>query len=726
MFMAPLPRPQLHVSPRLRQWLMAGSAPEEGGNGQTREGQGKESWWKVMCLTGVDYFSTLGYQPGIAALAAGALAPIATLVLMLVTLFGALPMYRRVAAESPHGDGSISMLEGLLPYWRGKLLVLVLIGFAATGFIITITLSAADAAAHLTENPLLAAHLGGQEVGVTILLLLLLGGVFLRGFQEAIGIAVVLVGLYLGLSAAVIAAGFRTLGQQPELWSHWQTLLHGQFGSPLAMVGAALLVFPRLALGLSGFETGVLVMPLIKGSPDDTEAAPRGRIRNGQKLLTTAALIMSLLLVGSSLVTTLLIPRHEFWAATTMSTEVSTDDLAQGQAVINVPLDSQRTPRDIYSLHLPAGFSGSAPILAETSGGPVQMTVTASGGGPTTLVTVAAPSGEANGRALAYLAHHLLGEGFGTAYDISTILILWFAGASAMAGLLNIVPHFLPRYGMAPEWTRAQRPLVLLFTAVALLVTLAFQADVDRQAAAYATGVLAMMTSAALAVTLLAVRRRERGPALLFGAVSLIFIYTSAVTLLSDPTGLYIALLFIAAVLGVGVLSRASRSFELRVSSVTLDRTAQDILATFPLRPLRLVAHHPGRTAPEEYRRQELRVRQMVHLPAEEPFLFLEVEVSDASTFAEEVTVMGEWVGPYAVLKARGSSVPNTIAAVMLHLRGDGAPPQVYMRWTEERPGQLLLDFLIGGRGDVPPITHEILRRAEPQRERRPIVHVGG
>src|SRR5690349_16069941 len=244
-----------------------------------------------MCLTGVDYFSTLGYQPGIAALAAGALAPIATLVLVALTLLGALPVYRRVAQESPHGQGSISMLEKLLPFWRGKLFVLVLLGFAATDFMITITLSAADASAHVVENPHVPAFVHGQEVAITLFLVALLGAVFLRGFREAIGVATVLVVVYLVLNLVVIGVAGWHVVEHPHVIGDWSNLLQTQHSSVLAMVGVSLLLFPKLALGMSGFETGVAVMTHVSGDPTDTPENPAGRIRNTRRLLTTAAVI---------------------------------------------------------------------------------------------------------------------------------------------------------------------------------------------------------------------------------------------------------------------------------------------------------------------------------------------------------------------------------------------------------------------------------------------------
>ena len=688
-----------------------------------------EPWWKVMCLTGVDYFSTLGYQPGIAALAAGPLAPIATLVLVLVTLFGALPMYRRVAEESPHGDGSLSMLEKLLNYWPSKFLVLALIGFVATGFVITITLSAADASAHLVENPMLKAALEGQNVAITLGLLLLLGAVFMKGFKEAIGLAVVLVALYLGLSAVVIGNGLLDVVQHPNLLQAWWAGLQHTFPNLLALVGAALLVFPALALGLSGFETGVVVMPLVRGDATDTKTNPLGRIRNAKKLLTTAALIMSVLLIGSSLVTTVLIPRHEFWASTSVTRTLNTADVTAGKAVVNVPLDDQNKPREIYALTLPAGKSGHYTFTADTVGGPVPLSVTVMPAGPTTRVQVDTPPGKANGRALAFLAHQRLGEAFGTAYDIATIFILWFAGASAMAGLLNIVPRYLPRYGMAPDWARATRPLVLLFTAISALVTIIFKANVDAQAGAYATGVLALMTSAAVAVFLTELRRKHQTTAIMFGLVSLIFIYTSFVTVTQRPEGLWIALAFIAGILTVSIWSRISRSTELRVQKVLLDEPAQQLLNSAYRfnEPVRFIANRLNAGDDAEYQEKALEVRLDNHLNAGETALFLEVAVRDASDFSTTVEVTGTRVGQHAILRATGNSVPNTIAAVLLYVRNKtGLPPHVYFEWSEKGPATNALRFLLSGEGDIPPLTHEILRVAEKDHQKRPQVHVGG
>ncbi len=645
--------PNSHASKpksRLRAWLLSGEpAKETEGPLEQVQPDHQHPWWKVMCLTGVDYFSTLGYQPGIAALAAGALAPIATLILVLVTLFGALPMYKRVASASPNGDGSISMLERLLSWWQGKLLVLCLIGFMATGFIITITLSAADATAHIEENPF-TNFLYGYEVPVTLALIGLLGVVFLKGFGEAIGIAVGLVAVYLALNVIVIGASLVEIAQNPDVMHDWRLQLTADYDNPLLMLGAALVLFPKLALGLSGFETGVLVMPLVKGDPTDTAENPAGRIRNTHRLLTTAAAIMSVMLILSSLVTTVLIPSAAF-----------------------------------------------------------------------------EEGGEANGRALAYLAHQLLGDAVGTIYDISTITILWFAGASALAGLLNIVPRFLPRYGMAPGWTRAHRPLVLVFVIICTLVTIAFGADVDAQAGAYATGVLAVITSASVAVALAVRRKHLKRQTIYFGIVALLFIYTTIVTIVEDTGGLQIALMFIATIVVVSLLSRSLRSTELRASSVTFDEMAlRFISACEKGGELRIIANHPDDRTSREYLLKEREEREASNIPVGAPVLFLEVTVRDASEFAPSVKVVGQEIGQFKILRAIGSSIPNTIAAVLLAIRDEtGCRPHVYFGWTEGNPLKYLARFIFFGEGDIAPVTHEVLRKAEPDPKLRPAIHVG-
>lgn len=637
----------------LRSWLLQDVRHDRPGEGpHTTSVQHTHPWWQVMCLTGVDYFSTLGYQPGIAALAAGLLSPLATVVLVLLTLFGALPVYNRVARESPRGEGSIAMLERLLSWWQGKLFVLVLLGFVATDFIITITLSGADATAHVLENPYVPHALEGHHVGVTLVLIALLGLVFLKGFGEAIGIAVALVGVYLALNVIVVGDSLLHVARHPELVGDWRRALVAERGDVLTMVGVSLLLFPRLALGLSGFETGVAVMPLVKGDPNDDPQQPAGRIRSTQKLLRTAAITMSVFLITSSFATTVLIPHEEF-----------------------------------------------------------------------------EEGGEANGRALAYLAHEHLGNGLGTVYDVSTILILWFAGASAMAGLLNIVPRYLPRYGMAPDWARAFRPLVLVFTAVAFFVTIWFDADVDAQGGAYATGVLVLITSAAVAVTLAAAHAREGRNRLVYGAIALVFAYTTAVNVVERPDGVKIAACFIAAIVVTSLVSRVWRSTELRATEVRFDRQAAHLVrmaAAGSRGDIRIIANHPDDRTPREYLLKEKEEREASHIPRGDPILFLEVEVGDASEFAPIVEVRGEQIGEHCILRAEGASVPNTIAAVLLEIRDlTGKRPHVYFGWTEGNPLKYLARFILFGEGDIAPVTHEVLRRAEPDPKKRPLIHVG-
>ena len=456
-----------------------------------------------------------------------------------------------------------------------------------------------------------------------------------------------IVGVYLALNAVVLAWGIHDLWLHPELFSTWRALAAAKHGSPASMLLFSMLLFPRLALGLSGFETGVAVMPLVRGDATDTEERPKGRIRNTRTLLTVAALIMSVMLVASSIVTTMLIPAEQF-----------------------------------------------------------------------------AEGGAADGRALAYLAHEHLGDLFGTIYDISTVAILWFAGASAMVGLLNLVPKYLPRYGMAPDWAKAHRPLVVIFTAVTFLVTFLFKADVDAQGGAYATGVLVLMGSAALAVTLDAWRGGRGWIGYMF--LTVVFAYTTFVNIVERPEGIEIASIFIVSIVITSLVSRVLRSTELRIQAVEPDERARTFIRELARAPMAIIANRPDLGDVAEYEHKLREARDTHHLAADERVLFVEVQPGDASAFSHCLAVSGAEIGPHKVLRCVSPAIPNAIAALLLFCRDEtGRIPHAYFGWTEGNPIAYLLKFLAFGEGDTAPLTREVLRQAEPDPMRRPRIHLG-
>ncbi len=638
---------------------------------------GHQSFWLwVLCLTGVDYFSTLGYQPSIAFEATGRLAPLATVLLVLVTLFGALPVYCYVAGQSFQGQGSIAMLEKLLHGWRGKFLVLVLLGFAGTDFVITKTLSAADAAEHLIHNPLwqdmpfwLQGYSG--QLVLTMTLLVMLGGVFIRGFGEVIGIAVGLVAVYLVLNAIVVIAGLSHLFGHPELVAAWWSdvesgrwlLAEAPVQGPGwgAIIIVCLLFFPKLALGLSGFETGVAIMPMIRGDSTDSPLNPVGRIRNTRKLLIVAAVIMSLYLLGSSMVVTMLIPPHEL-----------------------------------------------------------------------------AKEGLAANRALAFLAHGQgpisicpwFGNVFGTFYDISTVLILWFAGASAMSGLLNLVPRYLPRYGMAPEWATNFRALVVLFTFINLAVTLVFRANVEAQGGAYATGVMMLISSASVATIVDQYRKRQGSKfhriVWPYVFIAVVFVYVTVMIVIEKPEGMAIASCFIVAVMISSLTSRLMRSTELRFVSFQFVNHESHFLwdslrhLEFPV----LVPHRAG--GARSLAEKEVLIRQIHHLGPSVPIVFIEASVGDASDFyhSPEMDISNE-EGRFIIRVTNCVSIAHVIASIALELSKSGSPPELLFGWSDENPLTMNLGFVLFGEGNIPWLVRELITKAERDPTKQPRVIIG-
>lgn len=626
-FRVKLAQPSLAYQSAFGRWLTRGEALDDHGDRELVT----HPWWKVIWLTGVDYFSTLGYQPGIALLAAGAIAPVASVILVLVTLFGALPVYAQVAGRSFAGQGSIAMLENLISGWKAKLLVLVLLGFAATDFVITMTLSAADAAKHAIENPILHGVLGEHPVLVTLAFLAVLALVFLKGFKEAIGLAAAAALPYLALNLVVLARGAWEIVSHPSLFADWRAALAAE--GELTVAVGALLVFPKLALGLSGFETGVTVMPLIDGGSSDAghdprkSGVPQGRVANTRKLLLTAAGIMSVLLLASSFVTTLLI----------------------------APADYQN-------------------------------------------------DGPASGRAIAFLAHRFFGTAFGTVYDLSTIFILGLAGASAMAGLLHLVPRYLPRFGMAPRWAVLSRALVLVLFSVNVVVTLVFQADVEAQSGAYATGVLVLILSAAVAATLALWRERRVAMALYSGLVSLVFAYTLVDNCVERPDGLVIGAIFTLLLMLSSGISRSMRSLEMRVPHAFF--TDVDSWRLGPeLRGKKVHLVPTADSSPEDRRRKRAEIAN--HYQLRGPFLFLHVNLLDnRSEFQAPLEVTLRKEGEDYVAEAYGAiAIANTIAYVSEAID----PISIVLGLTRKDLMGQALRFLLFGEGETGLMVYTIL-----------------
>jgi hypothetical protein len=297
-----------------------------------------------------------------------------------------------------------------------------------------------------------------------------------------------------------------------------------------------------------------------------------------------------------------------------------------------------------------------------------------------------------------------------------------------MAGLINIVPRYLPGYGMAPEWGRLVRPVVLVYTVLSIGITVAFGADVNAQAGAYATGILAMMVSGAVAVSISCYRGHQRKAAAGFGVLVLVMGYALVENVIHKPDGLVISAFFVAGIIVISLVSRVTRTTELRAERIDFDETARRFVLdslVFDGR-LDIVAHKPHGNSGRSYTTKEAIQRLVNPVPGTADVIFLEVAISDPSSFAEVLQVHGTEVGGHRILRVCSPAAPNAIAAVLLALRdATGVIPHAYFDWSEGNPVTHMVRYLLLGQGDTAPVVREIIREHEPDPARRPRIHVG-
>ncbi len=483
--------------------------------------------------------------------------------------------------------------------------------------------------------------------------------------------------LYLVVNGIVILAGLVYLAEHPESWTAWQATMERQLEHEwsgtllgpgwLALVLVCIRLLPQLSLGLSGFEMNMILMPQVRGSRFDTEDKPHGRIDNTRKILFLAALIMSLYLLGGVVVTTLLIPAEAF-AAGGRATNRALGYLANGGTLID-----------------------SVPAAALCP---------------------------------------LFGRWFGAIYDVSTILILCFAGTSVMTALGRLLPRILLRFGMELRWADRWGVLFLLFAAVNFALTILFRASVEHQRGAYATGVLAMVFAAAAVTTLHGWRHRPRGwwvrrlpwhHATVAG-VSLILLL---VVIATSPSGLLISCCFIGTILATSVVSRAIRTDELRTIGFDFVNDQSKFLwdslrmSDFPV----LVPHRPGR---HERLQKEETLRKDHQLDPKTQIVFLEVAVDDPSNFYQRLMIEVVNEDNNIVVKVtRCASIAHAIAAVALELSRYSEPPGLHFGWSEMDLLAASWSYLAFGEGNVPWKVRELILRAEPDRKRQPRIVIG-
>jgi hypothetical protein len=653
-------------------------------------------WWLVLALVGLDYFSTLAYLPSIAVKAAEdieaiggrrQLVPLIGLGVVLVTFLAALPVYWYVAGRSTEGEGATGLLDRLVKGWFGKLLLLGLLGFVAADFLLTRTLSTADAAVHIRNNPYWMAHgeeivhslsekLGhwwNEQLLITIVLAVLAFGayayLFLGFTRSFLRLAFTIVGLYLTLTAVVVVAGLVYLANSPDILGQWikDVRLDGtaDVGSLLtSILLLAVITFPQMALGLSGFELSLTSVPLIEGDPGDTPDNPAGRIRNARKLLLVAALIMAVFILGSLTVVSLLIPDE---AIKKDAQYRALAYLAHGGAVRGSP-------------------EGLSPVF--------------------------------------------LNPVFGTLYDIVSVLILGLAGASATLGSKQLVPRLLARYGMQLEWAGRMNIISHLLNVVILVVLVVFRADVGAQILAYAASVLALLTGAALAATIDVWRRNAhrwfRLPVVLpWAAICAFFLGMVLLTLYENLSGLTIALIVVATVLLTAFLSRYLRSKELRFEGFQFVDAASearwDVIRNMHFQVL--VPHRPEHTTLAE---KEAAIRKSHRLGTDVPIIFIEAELGDPSEFylRPQMSIRLE-DGREIIRVTDCASIPHVLAAICLEFRHVGAPPEIYFDWSNEPAMTANVHFLLFGQGNIPWMVHELIRHAEKDPRRQPRVVVG-